>query len=129
MELALESLFRLFIYVVAALVILFIIFNFRQVAERVQLPCFWCKKEVKCETVVVEEQEVTEGVLKKYCELCWHRTAALELREDCLCYAIKAREESLPSLKHERCELRCGYGSFTFLVQYKWLDKKVIIEC
>lgn len=129
---ALEYPFNLVIYLVAMIVIIGLIFNFRAVASTLNLCQFnpaFCETPQKCETVQTSEGIIDENVLNKYCNLCWRKTAEVDFKDNCFCYSIKGdftpQSPSLP----EFCKLKCDKPSTAVFVNFNYFTKKVNIEC
>ena len=129
-EMALELIFKVFILIVAVAVIIGIIFNFQHIANLIKLPCFFppCEEEKKCETQLVNE-EINENSLKKYCDLCWHKTGEINLKQSCLCYVINGTI-SLASFSHPNCEWKCQNPSATSVfLEYDFVKYNISIKC
>ncbi len=130
-EMALEYIFKIFIYIVAVLVIIGIILNFQHIASMFKLPCLFppCE-EIKCETSIINEEEINEAVLKKYCDLCWSKTGEKRYDKDCVCYLIKGSLNLPASFSHPHCNLKCSNPSASSVfIEYKLLENNVTIDC
>ncbi|MEM5843936.1 MAG: hypothetical protein QW841_01695 [Candidatus Aenigmatarchaeota archaeon] len=133
-EMALETVFKVLILVVATVVIIGIIINLKNIAGSIKLPCFFppCEEEEKCETQLVDET-LTKDVLEKYCNFCWHKTGGINLRQACLCYVIKGSVSSLPqplSLSNPNCEWSCqDLTATSVFLEYDFTRQKILIKC
>lgn len=129
--LALEYVFKMFLYLVVVLVVLGLIINFRnQIIEALNL-CQYvpgCKREEKCETILVKEVMVNENILNKYCNFCWGKTGLKDYKENCLCYVVKGSFSPF-AFNNPDCELKCTSDSDILFFKYDSLFKKIFIEC
>lgn len=129
-EMALELIFKVFILVVAVVVIIGIILNLKHLATLIKLPCFFppCEEEKKCETQLVSEQ-INENTLKKYCNLCWQKTGEVNLKQSCLCYVING-SISLTSFSHPNCNWECRNRDATSVfIEYDFIKFNISIKC
>lgn len=127
----LELPIKIFILIVAALVVIGIIITFRDRITDITFPCFGPNCEEKSETVepiTVDESQITQTVLEKYCNLCWQKTGAADYKKDTVCYIVKGSFSPI-SFSHEHCQLKCKNTATSVFVDYKYLDKNIIIEC
>lgn len=129
--LALEYVFKMFLYFVVVVVVLGLIINFRsQIIEALNL-CDYipgCKREEKCETILAKEAVIDENVLNKYCNLCWSKTGLRDYKENCVCYVVRGSFSPL-AFSNQNCELKCNLNSESLIFSYNSLFKKVFIEC
>jgi len=130
MALELEYPIQIFILIVTALVVVGIILNLRHTAEGYKFPCFIppCDNTATLKTAVVNENVITEDVLKKYCNLCWGKTGAVNYKEDFVCYFVKGSYSPI-IFDAEHCKLKCFDTVKSVHFSYHFLDKEVTIEC
>ncbi len=132
---ALETIFKMFLYIVVVLVVIGLILYFRQNIISTLRLCDYipggCKVEEECKTVTSSEDRVSESVLDKYCNLCWERTGAKDFKESCNCYVLSLRESFVPpfTYKKENCELTCDKQTASLIFAYNKYLKKILIEC
>ena len=130
-EMAMEYVFKIFIFIVAALVIIGIILNFQTIASMIKLPCLFppCEDAKKCETTPAYESSINDDILKKYCDLCWGKTGQVNYDKDCLCYVINGTLTT-NSFSSPNCNLRCSNpAATTIYFYYKLLERNVSVEC
>jgi hypothetical protein len=133
-EMALETVFRFFLYVVVVLVVIGLIVNFRdQIVQSLGLCNYLpsgCPQQ-ECITQQPSESVIDANVLNKYCKFCWDKTGEKDYKKDCLCYVIKGEYASVDqTVLPEYCKLKCENPTATsVLVVYDSLLKTINIEC
>jgi hypothetical protein len=129
--LALEFVFKMFLYIVVIIVVIGLIVFFRNSIISTLNLCQYLPSgclEKKCETIQATEGQITSSILDKYCNLCWSKTGAKDLREDCLCYVVKGDFLPFP-YSNQNCELKCSKQATSLIFAYNSLLKKITIEC
>jgi len=131
--LVLEYPAKLMIVIAVVVILIGILWQFR---ERIVKICLFppCEKEEVCygKTSFVNEMEINEGILEKYCKLCWERNGEGECKEDTLCYVLNLSLSSVPSnfpVDLNYCSIECSRNVTTLFFEYKWIEKKVKIKC
>lgn len=131
MSLVLEYPIKLFLLLVAVLVIIGIMWHFRdQITEICLIPP--CEDEIECgeKTIPSHEASFTQDIIDKYCRLCWNKNRGGECSKDHLCYAVSTDSSSIPpDPSFEYCKNSCGNNVKTIFVEYKSLEKIVEITC
>ncbi|MEM5853190.1 MAG: hypothetical protein QW228_02315 [Candidatus Aenigmatarchaeota archaeon] len=129
---ALEYVFKMFLYVVVVIVVISLIIHFREeissslkLCEYLSIGC----GEEKCETIQASEDRLEEKVIKKYCDLCWRKTGSKDYGKDCFCYIVSGsffvNNYNLP----EYCEMECRKDATSLIFIYNSLMKKVFVQC
>lgn len=132
MPLVLEYPFRLFLYIIVILVLIGIMWRFR---EKVFGICLFppCDVEKECEvnTTITTESYFDADILEKYCKLCWEKNRKGECKQDALCYIINVDipQEPDPVFSLEYCSVSCSKDVTSVFVQYKSLTNETIITC
>lgn len=129
---ALEFVFKMFIYIVVVLVVIGIILQFRSEIISALNLCKYvpggCPEKEECKTIHSTEPSITETTLNKYCDLCWSKTGARGYTKDCICYIITGSFSPF-SYSNEHCELKCNIQATSLIITYNHLLKKILIEC
>lgn len=127
MTMVLEYPFKIFILIVVVLVIISIMWQFR---DKIMEICFFppCDggKECNVQTVISKETEFTVDELNKYCNLCWEKNGAGNCIEDSVCYVLDLEEDfnhkipwnSLPTKKYNYCFVTCNNTVSSLYVEY-----------
>ncbi|MEM5829288.1 MAG: hypothetical protein QW040_00430 [Candidatus Aenigmatarchaeota archaeon] len=130
--LALEFIFKLFLYLVVVLVIISLIIHFRDeilsyfhLCE--YLPGGCATKE--CTTIQASEKSLTESVIEKYCGFCWQKTGAKNYKDDCICYVVSGDFSPTQFTLSDYCILKCNKMATSLIFSYSHLMKKIFIEC
>jgi hypothetical protein len=130
--LALEFVFKMFLYIVVIMVVVGLIVFFRDSIISALNLCQYlpsgCPQKEECSTVQATEAQITASILDKYCNLCWSKTGAKDYQKDCLCYIVKGSFSSFP-YSNQNCELKCSNQATSLIFTYSSLFKKIIIEC
>jgi len=130
--LALEFVFKMFLYVVVVMVVISLIVFFRNSIISALNLCqylpFTCPQKEECSTLQVTENQITANILDKYCSLCWLKTGEKDYKKDCLCYVVKGSFSPF-SYSNQNCELKCSNEATSLIFTYNSLFKKIIIEC
>jgi hypothetical protein len=125
---ALEYPFKMLLYLVVIIVVIGIILAFRKEISSINFCWIWGCQPKACETVRVNENLIDQQVLDKYCNLCWQKTGAAELKEDCICYIVNGSFTPF-TYSSEHCELKCTSASQFITFTYSHLFNNVSIEC
>lgn len=124
MTMVLEYPFKVFILIVVVLVIISIMWQFR---DKIMNICLFppCNGEEECnvQPVITTESEFTKEVLDKYCSLCWIKNGAGKCRGDSICYVLNLNESFIPDnwnliKEHEYCIVTCENETSSLFVQY-----------
>lgn len=137
MTLVLEYPVTLLLYTVVILVLISIMWHFREQIFDICLfpPCNGGEEDCDVKPVVTTETELTQDVVDKYCKMCWSRNKEGECDEDVLCYIINVtfnttEHSSLkPSPELKYCDINCQRNATSLWVQYYSLDLTVNITC
>ena len=125
---ALEYPFKVLLYLVVIIVVIGIVLVFRKEISNINFCWIWGCQQKACETVRVSESTIDRQVLDKYCELCWGKTGAADLKEDCLCYVVSGSFTPF-AYTSQHCDLKCNSDSQFLTFSYSHLPKKILIEC
>lgn len=131
MSLALEYVAKIFIYIVAILVIIGLIYNFYVSAGKICLNPWGCTpKEEKCsvKTQIISESSITQEVLQKYCNFCLQKNDQGKCLETSVCYVIKGDFVYSPSISLTNCDLKCKKNVNSVIIGYN-IPPKVSVEC
>jgi hypothetical protein len=130
---AIEFIFKMFLYVVVILVVISLIIHFREEILTTLNLCDYvpggCQKREECTPIQSTETSITEIVLKKYCDLCWLKTGEKNYPKDCICYIVKGSFSPSTFTLSDYCDLRCNKEATSVIFTYNQLLKKVLIEC
>lgn len=131
-EMALEYPFKIFIYVVVAVVVIGLMITFRnQILDFLNLCQFMpqgCEEQRECFTIESTEAIINEASLRKYCDFCWRKTGELDYKKDCLCYVVSGSYSPIP-FTHENCVLDCNKDATSVRFSYDSIIKKIYIRC
>jgi hypothetical protein len=130
MSLELEYPVNLLILTVVVVVIIGIIWNFRDQIMNIHL--FPDQEKVECDskTVVSHEIKLDLNAINKYCQLCWDKNKRGECGEDNLCYVVNINSSSVPTNPSETyCKNLCTNSAKTIFVQYNYLKENIEITC
>ncbi|MDI6825838.1 MAG: hypothetical protein QMD36_01425 [Candidatus Aenigmarchaeota archaeon] len=135
MTMVLEYPMNILILTVVVLVIIGIMFHFR---EQIMNICLFppCEEEIRCniKPAVVTESVVDINVIEKYCKMCWGKNRNGECGEDALCYVVNIPSSNPSSIAlspevSRYCSITCSRDVTSFFVQYNFLDKKIYVAC
>ncbi|OGI15080.1 hypothetical protein A3K63_03805 [Candidatus Micrarchaeota archaeon RBG_16_49_10] len=128
---ALEYIFKVFLYVAVILILIGIMWGFK---ERIPFCIFGCEDPGKKCEVATEgstEQYFDKEQIDKYCTLCWEKNMMGGCEKSVLCYAVDSaygvNVNAISDLAH--CEFSCSGNAHTIFVNYDYLRQKVIITC
>lgn len=127
--LALEYIAKLFIYMIVIVVVVALVLRFFM---KTKICLFDCKEEVGCkvETTVVEETEITDQTIDKYCYLCWEKNDFGKCRSNSLCYVVRGYFYPTSYLpEKDYCEIKCDREATSLLFLYDYVRGKVFVEC
>lgn len=131
-EMALETVFQMFIYIVVIMVVIGIIIYFRENILSALNLCDYipggCPQREECSVIHSTETSITETVLNKYCSFCWGKTGAKNYGKDCICYVVSGTFSPM-SYVNEHCELKCSREATSLVFTYNQLFGKIFIEC
>lgn len=130
MSLELEYPINLLILMVAVIVIVGIIWSFRDQIMNIHL--FPDQEQVECDTKTVVSHEINLdlNVMNKYCQLCWDKNKRGECGENHLCYVVNTNTSSVPTSPSETyCKNLCTSSAKTIFVQYNYLKENIEITC
>jgi len=126
MSLVLEYPFRIFILIVVILVLIGIMWQFR---DQIMNICLFppCNGEEECniQPVISEESRFTKEVLDKYCNLCWIKNGGGTCEGDSVCYILNLEENFDPSIpwnlmkEYDYCIVTCENIVSSLYVQYR----------
>lgn len=132
MGMALEYPFKVLLFIAVILILITIMWNFR---DKIQNLClFDCDDDEKCDvkTVPSSEEYVDQDLINKYCEICWNKNKKGGCTENVLCYAVHS-EYGLDTEEDrllDYCEHSCSnMNAKTIFFQYDSLRKRVFITC
>ncbi|MCX6821168.1 MAG: hypothetical protein NTW30_00145 [Candidatus Aenigmarchaeota archaeon] len=133
MSMILEYPVNIFILTVVVIVVIGIMFHFR---DQIMNICLFppCEEDTKCDvkTAVVTET-VNKDVLENYCKMCLAKNRNGDCKQDALCYVVNVK--NVPSFNPSsvgplnNCSIDCSKNVTSFFVQYNFLDKNITIEC
>lgn len=136
MTMALEYPFKLFILIVVVLVIISIMWQFR---DKIMGICLFppCNGDEECnvQPVITSESEFTEEILNKYCSMCWLKNGEGNCKGDSICYVLNLEEDFNPDIPwdilrdYDYCFVTCENETSSLYVQYQSLDKIIEIAC
>jgi hypothetical protein len=136
MSLALEYIFRVFLYVAVILLLIGMFWHFMQNVLHVCLIGCEDGDQNKCDfqTEASTETYFGEEQIEKYCQLCWEGNKKGECRDNKLCYAVNSEygvnTNANVTGSIDYCEFSCSNpGSHSVFVQYDYGRQKVMIEC
>ena len=136
MSMVLEYPFRIFILIVVVIIIIGIMWQFRDRIMEICLfpPCD--EEECNIQPVISDENRFTEEVLDKYCSQCWIKNGEGKCKGDSVCDVLNLGEEfdfdspTAPWLnKHDYCIVTCKDVTSTVYVQYLSLERMIEIAC
>lgn len=127
---ALEYPMNIIILTVVVLVVIGIMFSFR---DRIMKFCLFppCNEDVKCDVkpIVTTENVVDQTMIEKYCGMCLVKNRNGECKEDALCYIVNIPTTNPKNFNPSNCEITCDKDVTSFFVNYKFLDKNITITC
>jgi len=130
-EIVLEYPFKIFLYLVVAIVVIGLVVGFRnQILQFFNLCQFipqGCQRE-RCSVRLTKEADISKDLLEKYCRLCWDETGKNDYKEDCLCFVVSGKFHPI-EFSQENCELICNKDSTSIQFIYYHLLKKIYIKC
>lgn len=129
---ALELVFKMFLYIVVIMVVISLIIFFRDsIISALNLCQFLpsgCPPKEECPTIEVTEGQITSSTIDKYCSLCWSKTGAKNYGKNCLCYVVKG-DFSPFAYSNPNCELKCSKPATSLIFTYDSLLRKINIGC
>jgi len=141
MSMILEYPFKIFILIVVVLVIISIMWQFR---DKITSICLFppCEDETECnvQPVIQDKESFTEEELDYYCNLCWIKNGAGTCNQNSVCYIFNLEDDINPGDwedVHEidyngdsfLCVIKCEDETSSFYVQYQSLGKIIEITC
>jgi len=128
----LEYPMKILLYIVVVLVIIGIIFTFRnQILEIKLFPNN--NKDCDVESIVATEDFFNQNIMDKYCRLCWNKNNMGECKQNAVCYFLSTTfvVEQHASLEpsDDFCELDCYRDATALFVSYDSFHKKITITC
>jgi len=124
MAMVLEYPFKIFILIVVVLVIISIMWQFR---DRIMNMCLFppCdEEECDVQPVIATESNFTKQVLDKYCNLCWMKNGAGACVGDSVCYILNLENDFDPNVpwnmlkEYDYCIINCNNIVTSLYVQY-----------
>ena len=133
MAMVLEYPFKVFLYIIVILILVGIMWGFRDKIFGICL--FGCEPDdERCDTRTVASSEdyVDQAQIDNYCQLCWEKNNFGNCTDNVLCYTISSdygvRTGAVSTLEY--CELSCSVSdAHTVFVQYDYLRQKVTLTC
>jgi len=138
MAMVLEYPFKIILFSVIILIIIGIMWTFRQQIFNICLfpPCDEEVEKCMTKTTPSSEKEFNRDVLEKYCRLCWERAGKGECRENFVCYVVNVDVQSNPYIYvplsqdvFQYCFVECNRTTTSVYVEYNFIDKIVSIKC
>lgn len=135
MSMILEYPVNIFILTVVVIVVIGIMFHFR---DQIMTICLFppCEEDTKCDVKIaaVTETNVNSVVLEKYCKMCWYKNRKGECKVDSICYAVNIPNSDLTGITlgsevSGYCNRVCSRSVTSFFVEYSFIDKKISITC
>lgn len=130
MAMELEYPMNIIILTVVVLVIIGIMFGFR---DRIMKFCIFppCNEEIICDVkpIVTTENDINQAMIENYCTMCLAKNRNGECKEDALCYIVNIPMTNPNSINPSNCKITCDKDVTSFFVNYKFLDKNITITC
>jgi len=119
----LEYVFKMFILIVVVLIIITMMWQFR---DKIVDVCLFppCDKQGGCnvQPIISEEERFSIMVLDKYCNLCWMKNGGGKCKDDSSCYVLNLKNDFIPGTwpsTHDYCIVTCENAASSLYVQYR----------
>ena len=134
MAMAMEYIFKTFLYVSIILMLIGIMYNFR---SNIPICIFGnCDDENTCEikTERSTEEFIEVEHINKYCQLCWSKNQNGECPDNVICFVVETTYGVSSNVDYstffDYCEIECdNKNTETVFVQYDHFRQKVIVTC